>query len=48
MKYNALVCSNEMAKKQKELNQHEEKLFKEATKVWEALNSLEVVHKNKE
>ena len=47
-KYNALVLSDEMAKKQKKLNQHERKWFKEATKAWDTLNSLEVVHSNKE
>ena len=46
-KCNALVLSDEMARKQKELNQHEKKWFKEATKAWKTLKSLEVVHKNK-
>jgi hypothetical protein len=47
-KYNDFVLSDEMARKEKKLNQHEKKWFKEATKAWKTLNSLEVVHKNKE
>jgi hypothetical protein len=34
-----------MARKQKELNAHEKKWLKEATKAWETLTSLDVPHK---
>lgn len=45
-KYNALVLSDEMGRKQKELNSHERKWLKQATKDWESISSLEVPHKN--
>ena len=46
-KNNVLVLSDEMARKQKELNTHERKWMKEATKAWETLTSLNILHKNK-
>ena len=46
-KNNALVLSDEMARKQKELNTHERKWMKEATKAQETLTSLNILHKNK-
>ena len=45
-KYNALVLSDEMARKQQELNSHEKKWLNQATKDWETISSLEVPHKN--
>ena len=47
-KYNALVLSDEMARKQKELNAHERKWIKEITKAWDTLTSLLIPHENKE
>ena len=47
-KYNALVLSDEMARKQKELNAHERKWKKEATKAWDILTSLPIPHEKKE
>ena len=47
-KYNALVLSDEMVRKQKELNAHERKWMKETTKAWDTLTSLEIPHENKE
>ena len=39
-----------MAKKQKgkDLNAHEKKWLKQATKAWETLTSLDIPHKNKD
>ena len=45
-KYNALVLSDEMVRKQKELNSHEKKRVKQITKDWKTLSSLDIPHKN--
>ena len=47
-KYDVLILGDEMAMKQKELNQQDKKQFKEATKARETLNFLKVGYKNKD
>lgn len=47
-KYNALVLSDEMARKQKEFKQNEKKWFRDANQAWESLTKMDVPYMDKE